>query len=180
MSRSRVRSGVVGVVAAGFLIGLTSALLVPAVAADTGRLAKTVAFEETTLSAPVETANGWPNVGGTEVVAGIVTRKLTDGSKTRVEHAAFRHDDTMTGHPTPTTYTLKGGGPVYSPNGSTRTKYEATITVAPDGSSTVTGKGTSRGVSGDLKGMTAEYTLTGTRTSPTGVSTTYLKGSRHT
>jgi hypothetical protein len=145
----------------------TAALVVSlAAAADA---ATTHQFTLTSQQAQVSTANGFPNVGGTAVTAGPSKAK---GIGTGVELGKT----TVTAHPTPTTYNLKGTGTDFYPNGSFKSTFTATITVNQDGSATFSVTGKYKGGTGKFKGASGKFTSTGKAAPNTTVATFQTKG----
>jgi hypothetical protein len=92
--------------------------------------------------------------GSTQVSAGTV--------KSRLGRGAALQKVTITGHPTPTTFTIKGTATDFEARGTIKISLKGTATVHPNGSVTSTGSGRYKGGTGRYKRAKGKFTFTGT------------------
>jgi hypothetical protein len=105
-------------------------------------------------SMPLSTAHGYPAVGGTAVLAGTWTTSLY-GTGALVDHV------TITGNPTPTTFTFRGTEVGYLPNGTFKDTFTGTSTVQPDGSQFLSTKGRITGGTSAYRGAKGSFKYRG-------------------
>jgi hypothetical protein len=102
----------------------------------------------------LSTAHGYPAVGGTAVLAGTWWTSLF-GNGALVDHV------TITGNPTPTTFTFKGKEVGFLSQGTFSDSFTGTSTVRPDGIQTVSTKGRITGGTGAYRGATGGFKFNG-------------------
>jgi len=118
----------------------------------------TSVIQNTALS----TAGGYPAVGSTAVLAGSWVTNLF-GNGALIERV------TITGHPTPTTFTFKGTEVGFVANGTFKDTFTGTATVRPDGTQALTTTGRITGGTGAYRGATGSFTFSGSTTSGSSV-----------
>jgi hypothetical protein len=106
-------------------------------------------------NATLSTADGYPGVGGTAVLAGIWTTQLY-GKGALVDHV------TITGNPTPSTISFKGTEVDFVAGGSFKASFTGTSAVQSDGSQKISTKGRFTGGTGLYKGAKGSFKFTGT------------------
>ena len=82
----------------------------------------------------------------------------------------------VTGHPTPTTYTFKGTGTDFFAHGTVKSTFTGTITLKPDGSAALAATGKYKGGTDAYKGATGKFTTTATGAPNSTVATFSTKG----
>lgn len=112
--------------------------------------AKTVNYTTKDTLATLSTGNGYPNPGGTALLAGTIQAKPF-GAGALVDHVK------ITGHPEPNVFTFKGVETVFYAHGTMRDTYTGTSTVNDDGSLDLVTTGTYTGGTGRYKGTTGHY-----------------------
>lgn len=105
-------------------------------------------------SAPVSTAGGYPGVGGTAVLAANWSSSLS-GNGALVDHV------TITGHPTPTTFTIQVTEVAFLAHGTFKDTATGTDTVNPDGSQSIVLRGRVTGGTDAYRGARGSFTFTG-------------------
>jgi len=139
-------------------IFLTTALTVLGTSASGLALAKaktTHTYSSTLQSAPLSTANGYPNPGGTAHLAGAV--------KIRAYGVGALIDDvTITGHPASNVFTYRGSEVDFFDHGTWRSTLTGTATVQSDGSQRIAVTGRFTGGTGRYVGARGRYTFSGT------------------
>jgi hypothetical protein len=105
-------------------------------------------------SAPVSTGSGYPGVGGTAVLVGTWTT-LRFGNGALVDYV------TVTGHPTPATFTFKGTEIAYVSRGTFTDTFTGTVTVQSNGSQNVVTRGRVISGTGAYRGVTGRFRFTG-------------------
>lgn len=135
-------------------MALTSALALLA-AAPAGAAKKTThKYTSTVTSAPLSTANGYPQPGGTALLTGVLqTKPLGDG--------AIIDRVTITGSPKPNVFTYKATEVDFLADGTLRNTLRGTDTVQPDGSQKIVAHGRLTGGTARYKGARGTYTFTG-------------------
>jgi hypothetical protein len=111
-------------------------------------------YKSAIQSATLSTANGYPGVGGTAVLAGTWDTDLF-GKGALVDHV------TITGTPTPNTFAIKGTEVGFVAAGSLKNKFTGTSTVQPDGSQKLSINGKYVGGTGRYKGAKGSYKFNG-------------------
>jgi hypothetical protein len=106
-------------------------------------------------SAPVSTAGGYPQTGGSTVLAGSLTTD-TEGPGALVDRL------TITGQPQPNVFTFKGTEVAYFAGGSIRDAFTGYSMIMEDGSQSVVANGTITGGTGRYRGATGRYSFGGT------------------
>ena len=132
-----------------------------AVLAVTGLLAATTLAQAATklhVAQTVKLVNlsqsaTYPNPGSRAVAVGTVSGSGPSGAVLQ----RFR----ITGHPTATTYTLKGTDTAFSAHGSVNSAFSVTVSVQSDGSAKLTGSGSYTGGTGRYAKATGKFTLAG-------------------
>lgn len=120
--------------------------------------------------APLASANGYPNPGGTAVMSG--TLQLTHfGAGAVVDHLK------ITGHPAPNVFTFAGTEVDYFATGSWTSKYTGTDTVQPDGTQQIAISGRFIGGTGAYRGAKGNYKFTGIAPSGSTTVTGHSTGS---
>lgn len=142
-------------------IGLFALLIVFGASASAPVLAQadtTHKYTSKLKSAPVKTANGYPNPGGTALLAGSVKIKPTKlfGAGAVIDRV------TVTDRPEPNVFAFKGKERDFYAHGMVRNKIRGTVTVQGDGSQEVTGKGRFTGGTGRYRGASGHYRFSGT------------------
>jgi hypothetical protein len=151
------------------LAAATAVLVVTAVvAAASAKSAHT--YKSTIVTGSLSTANGYPNPGGTAVVAG--TLKLTGfGDGAVVDKLK------ITGHPQPNVFAFAGTEVDYLATGTWRSTYSGTSTVQSDGSQAIDVTGRFAGGTGPYKRAKGTYHFTGTVPSGSTVLSGHSTGS---
>jgi hypothetical protein len=127
-------------------------------------------YKSSISTAPLTTANGYPNPGGTTVLSG--TLQLTHfGAGAVVDHLK------ITGHPSPNVFTFAGTEVDYLAAGSWVSKFTGTDTVQPDGTQQVEITGRFTGGTGAYRGAKGNYKFTGTAPPGSSVVTGHSTGS---
>ena len=161
-------------------VATAGALVVASLAAGSGPGdRKTYRFSETAWQATVKQSPDWPAVGSSNATAAVILARSTEvgnPGNTFVHRGAYRHYNTITGQPTPTTLSLKGTGQSYFGDGSAKVKYHGTVTPNPDGSVGVAGAGRIVGGTGDREGASGRFSFKASAPSPTSPYTVHLKG----
>ena len=157
---------------------LLIAILALLVAAPIAAAKQTYNYTSAVTSSPVSTSNGYPNVGGSAVLAGSLT-STPFGPGTVIDHL------TVTGQPQANVFTFEGTEVDLFADGTAGNTFTGTATVQSDGSQSVVinGRLTQRrnhghtqvlfgpGGTGRYKGATGSYTFTGTIPAGSNVAT---------
>jgi acyl-coenzyme A thioesterase PaaI-like protein len=144
---------------------------VAAVAASAGPAAAktTHHYKSVIRNTAVSTANGYPDVGGTAVLAGTWTTDLF-GNGALVDHV------TITGRPTSTSFAFRGTETTFVAKGSLTDKFTGTATVNPDGTQTIVTKGQFVRGSGAYRGAKGSFTFSGSTANGSSVVVGQSKG----
>jgi hypothetical protein len=147
------------------LVGATAS----AALAATKPTAKKHKFKATIQLGSITTGANFPAVGGTVTDAGIV-RSTPGGKGAEIDTLK------VTAAPSPTSLTLAGTATIFYTNGSETAKATIKVAVAPDGSAAYTGSGKFTKGSGIYKGVTGKFTVTGSSSSATAITTLSVTG----
>lgn len=157
---------------------LLIAMLALLVAAPIAAAKKTYNYTSAVTASPVSTSNGYPNVGGSAVLAGSLT-STPFGPGTVIDHL------TVTGQPQANVFTFEGTEVDMFADGTAGNAFTGTATVQSDGSQAIVihgrytkGGNQARnqvlfgpGSTGRYKGATGSYTYTGTIPAGSNVAT---------
>jgi hypothetical protein len=127
-------------------------------------------YKSTIATTSLSTANGYPNPGGTAVVAG--TLKLTGFGE-----GAIVDKLKITGHPQPNVFEFAGTEVDYLASGTWRSSYKGTSTVQPDGSQQIDVTGRFTGGTGTYRRAKGTYHFSGTVPSGSTVLSGHSSGS---
>ena len=105
-------------------------------------------------NATLSTANGYPGLGSTAVLAGTWNSSLF-GKGALVDHVK------ITGNPTPSTFAIKGTETGFVAGGSFKSRLTGTSTVQPDGSQKIAITGHYVGGTGPYTGAAGSYKFKG-------------------
>ena len=126
--------------------------------------AKTHKYTSVIQTAMLSSAGGYPNPGGTAVLAG--TWKTPQyGNGAVVDRV------TITGHPTPETFTFKGTEVGFVLLGTFKDSFTGTATIQPDGSQKLVSQGKFIGGTGAYRGAKGSFKFSGS-TAPGGTVVT--------
>jgi hypothetical protein len=106
----------------------------------------------------LSTDNGYPNIGGTAVLAGTWVTNLF-GAGAVVEHV------TITGHPTSNTFEFRGTETCFVASGTITDKFTGRATVNADGTQTLATKGNFVSGTGAYRGAKGSFTFSGSTAS---------------
>jgi hypothetical protein len=131
------------------MLAALAAFAVPAAEAKTNHY-----YASMIHNAPVWTADGYPAPGGTAVLAGTWI-SIRYGGGALVDYV------TVTGHPTPATFTFKGTEVGFVALGTFNDSFTGTAIVHSDGTETLVTRGRFTGGSGAYRGATGHFKFTG-------------------
>ena len=148
---------------------LLTAILALLVAAPVAAAKRTYNYTSTVTSAPVSTSGGYPNPGGSAVMAGTLSTEPF-GAGAVIDHV------TMTGQPSPNVFTFEGTEVDLFADGTSGNTFTGTATIQSDGSQNVVINGRltlgvnqgrkqvlfGPGGTGRYRGATGSYTFHGT------------------
>jgi hypothetical protein len=129
-----------------------------------------VPFKAVAQLATISSRDGYPAVGGGAVLSGPLTQH-PGGPGAEVDHV------TITGHPSANVFTSRATGVDYLAHGSERFNFTSTITVEPDGSLKLVGRGSVTGGTDRYRGLRGHFTFTGSAPTPAGIITYHATGS---
>ena len=150
MSRLIRRSGLTGLVAL-----IVAALALAATAGLTlakPKVKKHKAHSTVRLT-PLDESPTYPAPGSTVLSTGMIDSNVGKG--------AVIQNTSITGHPTPTTYTFASTARDYFNQGTGKTATSGTVTAHADGSLTVAGSGRYKGGTGRFKKAKGKFTFSG-------------------
>ena len=107
------------------------------------------------VSGPLSTGGGYPQPGGTALLAGSLTSKPF-GAGALIDRV------TITGNPQPTVFAFKGTEVDYLADGTLRNVFTGSATVLGDGSQRIIVNGHITGGTGRYRGASGKYTFNGT------------------
>jgi hypothetical protein len=139
-------------------------------AAAPGAFAKTRTYHASLMTAPLTTADGYPGVGGTALLAGSLN---TDrfGAGATIDRVK------VTGQPMGgRVFTFEGTETDYFAAGTTRNRFTGTSLVNDDGSQDIDIEGELTGGTGRYRGAKGHYKFSGTVASGESVLTGHSKG----
>lgn len=111
-------------------------------------------YRSVIATATLSTGSGYPSPGGTAVVVGTWATNLYDNG-TLVDHV------TITGQPTPTTFSFRGTEVDFVALGSFKDTFTGTATVQPNGSETLVTHGRFTGGTGPYTRASGSFNFTG-------------------
>jgi hypothetical protein len=147
----------------------TAAVAAVATSAGPAAAKTTHHYKSTIHNNAVATANGYPNIGGTAVLAGTWVTDLF-GTGSVVDHV------TITGRPSSTTFTFRGTETCFAAKGSLSDRFSGTATVNPDGTQTITIKGRYVGGTGAYRGAKGSFTFNGATASGSSIVNGHSSG----
>jgi len=130
--------------------------------------AKTHKYTAKVTSAQLSTANGFPGQGGTASFAGTLNTNAF-GAGALVDRL------TIVGNTQPNVIMFKGTEVALYPNGTQRSTFLGTVTIAGDGTQQVAIKGEFTGGTGRYRNATGRYQFTGS----SAAGSTILRGTSH-
>jgi hypothetical protein len=142
------------------MLALVAAFAAPAAQAKTKT--KNHHYRSVIATATLATRSGYPSPGGTAVVVGTWATNLY-GNGTLVDHV------TITGQPTPTTFSFKGTEVDFVALGSFKDTFTGTATVQSDGSETLATQGRFTGGTGPYRGASGSFKFSGSTSPGSGV-----------
>jgi hypothetical protein len=144
------------------LIALLPVLVAAGIAPGLAQAKTTHRYTSKLRTAPVVTRNGFPNVGGTALLAGSVKVRTRPCQPRCSTTGALLDRVTITGQPQSNVFAFRGRERIFFVFGTLRDRFRGTLTVLADGSQQVVNRGRFTGGTGAYRGASGRYRFSGT------------------